>query len=291
MYPTILCTAWWYVTSTEPTRGRWRLDSVYFVRSAAVCTKVKKKKKVCRMQLSSCWNRKETSTKLYKHIYQTPLHAAAIRSPWMWTKELKPRKAATIKHVNQIIYNLSTSTLNSHVVYVFSSGSDEQLHQSSHRVHPVENTERLAQVHQNKPGGEAKKLFPEAVLELRVDSERGDDPQLQGEDALLTFINVKKKQKSACFSADMTLPWCWRGWGKHRSLLTLVWSRVFSRHALEQQLVCSPPGVKYPCSSPLVSAPWPFSSAVGQNKTFTRVPSLQNTREMQAWWRLPWKCS
>lgn len=73
-------------------------------------------------------------------------------------------------------------------------------------MHPVENTEWLAQVHQNKPGGEAKKLFPEAVLELRVDSERGDDPQLQGEDALLTFINVKKKQKSACFSADMTLP-------------------------------------------------------------------------------------
>lgn len=58
-------------------------------------------------------------------------------------------------------------------------------------MHPVENTEWLAQVHQNKPGGEAKKLFPEAVLELRVDSERGDDPQLQGEDALLTFINVE----------------------------------------------------------------------------------------------------
>lgn len=62
------------------------------------------------------------------------------------------------------------------------SRSDEQLHQSAHRVHPVEDAKRLAQVDQNKPGGEAEKLFPDAVLELRMDSERRDDPQLQGKE-------------------------------------------------------------------------------------------------------------
>lgn len=44
---------------------------------------------------------------------------------------------------------------------------DEQLHQ---RGHDVENAERLAQLHQNKPGRKAKKHFPEAVLKLKMGS-------------------------------------------------------------------------------------------------------------------------
>lgn len=56
---------------------------------------------------------------------------------------------------------------------------EQQLHESAHRVHPVENTKRLAQVHQDKPGGEAEELLPEAVLELRMDPEGGDDPELR----------------------------------------------------------------------------------------------------------------
>lgn len=48
-------------------------------------------------------------------------------------------------------------------------------------MHPVENAERLAQIHQNEPGGEAKKYFPKAVLELGVDSERWNDPHLKDE--------------------------------------------------------------------------------------------------------------
>lgn len=48
-------------------------------------------------------------------------------------------------------------------------------------MHPVENAKRLAKVHQDKPGGEAKELLPEAVLKLRVDSEGWDDPELREE--------------------------------------------------------------------------------------------------------------
>lgn len=58
---------------------------------------------------------------------------------------------------------------------------EEQLHECSHRMHPVENTERLAQVHQNKPDGKAKKLFPEADLKLGVDPKRWNDPHLKDE--------------------------------------------------------------------------------------------------------------
>lgn len=48
-------------------------------------------------------------------------------------------------------------------------------------MHPVEDTKRLAEVHQDKPGRETEELLPEAILKLRVDSERRDDPQLQQE--------------------------------------------------------------------------------------------------------------
>lgn len=48
-------------------------------------------------------------------------------------------------------------------------------------MHPVEDNKRLAEVHQDKPGGETEELLPEAILKLRVDSERRDDPQLQPE--------------------------------------------------------------------------------------------------------------
>lgn len=46
-------------------------------------------------------------------------------------------------------------------------------------MHPVENTKRLAEVHQDKPGGEAEELLPQAVLKLWVDSKGGDDPELR----------------------------------------------------------------------------------------------------------------
>lgn len=48
-------------------------------------------------------------------------------------------------------------------------------------MHPVEDAKRLAEVHQDKPGGETEELLPEAILKLRVDSERRDDPQLRQE--------------------------------------------------------------------------------------------------------------
>lgn len=79
---------------------------------------------------------------------------------------------------------------------ICSSCRDEQLHQSAHRVHPVEDDERLAQVDQNKPGGEAEKLFPEAVLKLGVDSERRDDPQLQKERTWTHCMNAETTEET-----------------------------------------------------------------------------------------------
>lgn len=58
---------------------------------------------------------------------------------------------------------------------------DEQLHQCSYRVHPVEDGERLAEIHQHEPHRETKELLPHAALELRVCSERRDHPQLHRE--------------------------------------------------------------------------------------------------------------
>ena len=58
------------------------------------------------------------------------------------------------------------------------SGSDQQLHQGSHRVHPVEDPQGLAQVDQHEPGGESKELLPQTVLKLGVGPEGRDDPQL-----------------------------------------------------------------------------------------------------------------
>lgn len=58
------------------------------------------------------------------------------------------------------------------------SGWDEQLHERPNGVHPVEHVQRLAQVHQHKPGREAVELFPQAVLKLRMGPERWDHPQL-----------------------------------------------------------------------------------------------------------------
>lgn len=58
---------------------------------------------------------------------------------------------------------------------------EQQLQESAHRVHPVENTKRLAQVHQDEPGREAEELLPQAVLKLRVDSKGRNDPELREE--------------------------------------------------------------------------------------------------------------
>lgn len=55
---------------------------------------------------------------------------------------------------------------------------EQQLYEGAHWVHPVEHGQRLSEVHQYKPGGEAEELLPEAVLKLRVDSKRRDDPEL-----------------------------------------------------------------------------------------------------------------
>lgn len=48
-------------------------------------------------------------------------------------------------------------------------------------MHPVENSQRLTQVHQDEPGTEPKELFPHSVLQLRVSSKGRDDPQLEVE--------------------------------------------------------------------------------------------------------------
>ena len=62
-------------------------------------------------------------------------------------------------------------------------------------MHPVENAERLTQVHQNEPRREAEKLFPKAVLKLGVDSKRRDDPQLQEEGTGMYFMNAEITKK------------------------------------------------------------------------------------------------
>lgn len=85
------------------------------------------------------------------------------------------------------------------------SRSDEQLHQSAHRVHPIEDAKRLAQVDQNKPGGEAEKLFPEAVLELRMDSERRDDPQLQEEGTWSHCVTAETAEGRSLKMYDITI--------------------------------------------------------------------------------------
>lgn len=59
-------------------------------------------------------------------------------------------------------------------------------------MHPVEDAERLTQIHQNKPSAEAEKLFPQPVLKLRVDSKRRDDPQLQEEATLMVLHRFLK---------------------------------------------------------------------------------------------------
>ena len=143
-----------------------------------------------------------------------------------------------------------------------SSCRDEQLHQSSHRVHPVEHAERLTQVHQNEPGAEAEELFPQAVLKLRVGSEGRDDPQLEEQGTCQ--LHTRQGTRGSVLS-DVTLPWCWRGRGKHRFLVSLSCARTFSHHALEQQgvLACFPPAVTYPPSS-LPSVSSPFSLAAGE---------------------------
>lgn len=59
-------------------------------------------------------------------------------------------------------------------------------------MHPVEDAERLTQIHQNKPSAETEKLFPQPVLKLRVDSKRRDDPQLQEEATLMVLHGFLK---------------------------------------------------------------------------------------------------
>lgn len=71
---------------------------------------------------------------------------------------------------------------------------EQQLHESAHWVHPVENTQRLAEVHQDKPGREAKKLFTEAILKLWVDSKCRDDPELR-EDRKTAVSTARKEGK------------------------------------------------------------------------------------------------
>lgn len=55
-------------------------------------------------------------------------------------------------------------------------------------MHPVEDAERLTQIHQNEPSVEAEELFPQTVLKLRVDSKCRDDPQLEEKGTSMCYI-------------------------------------------------------------------------------------------------------
>lgn len=58
-------------------------------------------------------------------------------------------------------------------------------------MHPVEDAERLTKIHQNEPSTEAEKLFPQAVLKLRVDSKRRDDPKLERKRTMMCDIKFE----------------------------------------------------------------------------------------------------